>query len=127
MVEQVLVEFSLCFSFDDNHLKNWKSVNSELEKEVHFQFGSFGFGPVGVVLINFWTLSTSANNWWEPILFPEEEVCHDGCKEVKAWIVAQFEDIGCFSVPVFSLISLVNDLINFVFHESVVAILGDLR
>lgn len=83
-MQEVLVEFSLCFSFDDGHFKNGESVYSQLEQEVNFKFRSFLLRPIWVIPVNFRALSAATNNGGEPIFFSEENVCNDGGEGVEA-------------------------------------------
>lgn len=121
------MEFFLCFSFDNSHFEYWKSMNTKLKQEVNFQFCSFLCRPIRVIFVNFWTLSTTANYWGEPILFSKEDISNNCCEWVKAAVKAQFENIRCFFVSDLSFIFLIDKLIDFVPHKVIVTVFGDLN
>ena len=120
------MELPYGLSLDHGHFEYWKCVDSQLEKEVDFEFGSFLGRPVWIVPVDFGALAATANNRWEPILFPEKDVSHNCGKGVKTWIVTEFEHESCLFVPCFTLILMVDQLVDFVSHEVIVAVFGDL-
>lgn len=120
------MKLPLSFSLDDRHFEYRKCVNSQLKQEVNFKLGSFGGWPVWVFLVNFGALSTTSNNWREPVLFSEENIGYNRSEGVKARVKAEFQDISGLFVPSLTLVFLVDDLINFTFHEVVVTVFGDL-
>lgn len=102
-------------------------MNTKLEEEIHFQFSSFRSRPIGIIFVNFGALSATTNNRREPILFPEEDVGNDGGEWVEAGVKAQFEYIGGFFISDFSLILVIDKLIDFVPHKVIVTVFGGLE
>lgn len=102
-------------------------MNSELEQEVHFELSSFGLGPIRIILINFRALSAATDDWGKPVFLPEEYVGYDGGEGVEAGVVTEFEYVGGFFVPGFTLVLVVYELVYLISHEVVVTVLGNLR
>lgn len=89
VVEEVLVVLPFGFAFDDGHFEDRESVDSELEEEVDFEFGSFLGGPVGVVFVDFGTLAAPTNNGGEPIFVSKKHKGHDGGERIEEKVVAE--------------------------------------
>lgn len=124
-MEKILVKFSLCLSFDDNHFENWKDMDTKLDHKVHLQVWSW-FRPIRILVVYFWALSTSSNRAWKPILILEEKISKHRCKRVEDWIQTKFEDRVQFINPLLSLIFGMQNSRNPIPHKMVVRILHDL-
>ena len=126
VMKEVLVVLALSFAFDDGHFEDRECVDSELEEEVDFEFGSFLGGPIGVVFVDFGTFAAASYNGWEPIFVSEEDEGHDGGEGVEETVVAELEDVDGFPIPDFAFVLEVDQLVDLVAHQVVVAVLGDL-
>lgn len=102
-------------------------MNSKLKEKVDFKFCSFLCWPVWVVLVDFSTFATATNNGGEPILVPEEYEGHDGGKGVEETVITQLENVDSFPISDFPLIFEVDQLVDFVAHQMVPAVLSYLR
>ena len=102
-------------------------MNSQLEEEINFQFSSFLCGPVGIVLVNFRALSTTADDLGEPIFLPEEDICCNGSKAVETGIIAQLKNVFSFPIPFLPLVFVIDNLVDLILHKVVVTVFGYLN
>ena len=105
VVEEELMIFAICFSFDDDAFDDGEGVYSQLHHVEAFEGGGDGLGgPVGVLPVDHFAGAITSSHFWEPGLVPEEIVTCQRGDSVEDGVEAEF---ACVFEAVESFLSFV--------------------